>query len=121
LGWTLTGGNEHDAGQLLPLLDQVEQLLGRRPACVYADRAYDSKQRRRELERRQIEAKIPGRHQPHGSGLGQKRWVVERTFAWLHNNRRLLVRTDRRHDIHESLLDLACIRINWRRLEASLS
>jgi hypothetical protein len=25
----------------------------------------------------------------HGSGLGRVRWVVERTFAWLHNFRRL--------------------------------
>ena len=106
---------------MIPLLDEVESRLCRRPASVYADRAYDSKQKRLELARREIVAEIPGRHQPHGSGLGRHRWVVERTFAWLHNNRRLLVRTDRRHDIHESLLDLACIRITWRRIEASLS
>jgi transposase len=32
----------------------------------------------------------------HGSGLGRHRWVVERTFAWLHNRRGLIIRTDRR-------------------------
>jgi len=28
------------------------------------------------------------RRQPHGSGLGRTRWVVERTLAWLHRFRR---------------------------------
>ena len=37
---------------------------------------------------------------------------VERTFAWLHNRRRLLLRTDRRDDIHESFLALACCLIS---------
>jgi hypothetical protein len=62
--------------------------------------------------RRQIE---------HGSGLGRHRWVVERTFAWLHNRRRLLIRTDRRDDIHEAFLALACCLICWQQLENSSS
>lgn len=37
-------------------------------------------------------------------GVGRHRYVVERTFAWLHNRRRLLVRTDLRDDIHEGFL-----------------
>jgi hypothetical protein len=47
--------------------------------------------------------------------------VVERTFAWLHNRRRLLVRTDRHDDIHEAFLALACCLICWSRLESSFS
>ena len=35
---------------------------------------------------------IARRKTEHGTGLGQVRWVVERTFAWLHNFKRLLVR-----------------------------
>jgi transposase len=35
-----------------------------------------------------------------GSGLGKERWVVERTFAWLHNLRRLRTRYERRADLH---------------------
>jgi transposase len=93
----------------------------RRPSRLLADRAYDSRDRRAELRERGIVAVIPGRKARHGSGLGRERWVVERTFAWLHSRRRLLVRTDRRHDIHESFLDLACCQITWRRVETSLS
>jgi transposase len=47
---------------------------------------------------------ITRRQTEHGSGLGGHRCVVERTFAWLHNRRRLLIRTDRRDDIHEGFL-----------------
>jgi transposase len=41
---------------------------------------------------------IARRQTEHGSGLGRHRWVVERTFAWLHNFKRLLVRYERRAD-----------------------
>jgi hypothetical protein len=55
----------------------------------------------RELRGRRIRPEIARRRTEHGSGLGRARWVVERTFAWLHNFKRLLVRYDRRHEIHE--------------------
>jgi hypothetical protein len=56
-----------------------------------------------------------------GSGLGRHRSVVERTIARLHNRRRLLIRTDRRDDIHEGFLALDCCLICGRRLEPALS
>ena len=40
-------------------------------------------------------------------------------LAWLHNRSRLRVRTDRRHETHESFLALACCDITWQRLQAS--
>ncbi len=83
------------------------------------DRGYDS--HRRQLRQRGIKPEIARRKTEHGSGLGRHRWVVERTFAWLHNRRRLLIRTDRRDDIHEAFLALACCLICWRQLETSLS
>jgi transposase len=46
------------------------------------------------------------RRTKHGSGLGRWRWVIERTFAWLHQFRRLRVRYDKRPDIHEAFLSL---------------
>jgi len=55
----------------------------------------------------------------HGSGLGRARWVVERTFAWLHHFKRLLVRYDRRAEIHEAFLALGCCRVCFRRLRCS--
>ena len=42
--------------------------------------------------------------------------VVERTFAWLNQLRRLRVRYDKRADIHEALLSLGCALICWQSL-----
>lgn len=93
----------------------------RRPRTLIADRGYDHDKYRRLVWKRGVKPVIARRQTEHGSGLGRHRWVVERTFAWLHNRRRLLVRTDRRDDIHEGFFALACCLICWRRLETSLS
>ncbi len=118
LAWTLTGANRHDVTQLIPLLDRTA--ASGTPGRITADRAYDSRTRRAELQTRGIAAEIPGRCQEHGSGLGRYRWVVERTFAWLHQLKRLLVRYDRRADIHEAFLALGCCLICFRSLRHSL-
>ena len=47
------------------------------------------------------------RHAPK-SALGRKRWVIERTFAWLKRYRRLAIAYERRTDIHLGLLLLGC-------------
>src|SRR5699024_10211772 len=48
------------------------------------------------------------------SHLGKHRWVVERTFAWFHRYRRLLVRYERRADIHLAFFSLAAALIAFR-------
>ena len=127
LAWTLTAANRNDVTQLLELLDRVPPVRGRpgrprrRPRSLLADRGYDHDKYRRLVRDRGIKPIIARRHTTHGSGLGHDRWVVERTFAWLHNRRRLLLRTDRRDDIHAGFLALACCLICWRRVETSLS
>ena len=91
----------------------------RRPASVYGDRAYHSRASRRELRRRRIKTKVARPTDPHGSGLGKKRWVVERTISWLHQQRRLRVRYERRADIHEAFLTIGCCLICFKRLQAA--
>lgn len=103
--------------ELVPLVDQVPPIAGRpgrprrRPDCVQGDRAYDSQPHRRALRRRGIASLLARRGAAHGSGLGQTRWVVERSLSWLHQFRRLRVRWERRADIHQAFLTLACILI----------
>jgi transposase len=88
----------------------------RRADRVTADRAYDHKPQRRELCERGIAAEIARRKTERGSGIGRYRWVVERTFAWLHQFKRPLVRYDRRADIHEAFLAIGCCLVGYRRL-----
>jgi len=121
----LTGANEADVTQMIALVDDVPPVAGkpgrprRRPKQVFADRAYDSRAHREELRRRNIRPRIARRGEGHGSGLGVHRWVVERTFSWFHQFRRLRVRFERRADIHESLMAIGCALICWRFLETS--
>jgi transposase len=124
LAVTLTGGNRNDVTQLIPLLDAVPPVRGkpgrprRRPDCVIADRGYDHDKYRRLVKQRGIWPIIARRGLAHGSGLGVVRWVVERSFAWLHAFKRLAVRWEYRADIHTGLLKLAMCLICWRHLEA---
>ena len=110
----LTGGHRNDVTQLLPLLNAIPPIRGlrgrprRRPGKVYADRGYDHDKYRQLLRERGITPVIARRGTGHGSGLGRLRWVVERTFAWLHAVRRLPTRYERRADTHHAMLSLAC-------------
>ncbi|GAA1328150.1 hypothetical protein GCM10009647_066220 [Streptomyces sanglieri] len=52
----------------------------------------------------------------HVTGLGTYRWVVQCSFAWLHGFKRLRIRWERRADIHEAFLKLACCLITHRQL-----
>lgn len=117
-----TGGNRNDVTQLLPLVDGIGAIAGKRgrprqrPDQVIADRGYDHDRYRHELWRRCVKPVIARRATEHGSGLGRVRWVVERTFAWLHNFRRLRIRWERNPSMHRALLSLGCALICWRRL-----
>ncbi|MFD7084469.1 IS5 family transposase [Streptomyces sp. NPDC059918] len=125
LAVTLTGGNRHDVTQLLPLLDAIPPIRGlrgrprRRPRRLFADRGYDYDKYRRILSDRGITPRIARRGVAHGSRLGKTRWVVERTFAWLHQFKRLRIRYEIRADLHHGLLQLACSIICLRRLRTS--
>ena len=114
LAVALTGGNRNDVTQLLPLVDSIMPVAGKvgrprqRPDRIVADRGYDHDNYRRELWRRGVKPSIARRATEHGSGLGRWRWVVERTFAWLHSYRRLRIRWERDPVVHMAFLSLAC-------------
>lgn len=121
LAVTLTGGNRNDVTQLVPLLEAVPPVRGkrgrpgRRPGIVLGDRGYNHDKYRRLVRALGVKPVIARRGTDHGSGLGTQRWVVERAFAHLHWFRRLRIRWEIRDDIHEAFLTLGCALICWRR------
>ena len=113
----LSAANAHDATQLLPLIDAIPPIIGprgkpgrprKRPAKLHADKAYDSSEKRRGLRARGITPRIARRGIESSERLGRHRWVVERTLSWLLGCRRLGVRYERRADLLQGLLHLAC-------------
>jgi len=103
-------------------VDRIGNVAGKpgrprqRPDHVIADRGYDHDTHRRALWHRGVTPVIARRQTEHRSGLGRWPWVVERTFAWLPNFRRLRIRWERDPIIHTAFLTLACAAICWRYL-----
>ncbi|MGW2492594.1 IS5 family transposase [Streptomyces sp. NPDC001606] len=120
----LTGGNRNDVTQLMPLLDAIPPVRERfarirhRPDSLFADRGYDHAIYRAQVRARGIVPAIARRSTRHDTGLAFYRCVVERTLAWLHGFRRLRVRWERRADIHEAFLKLACCLLTHRQLNS---
>ncbi len=90
LSTTLTGVNTHDVTQLLPLVEAIPPVRGKpgrprsRPDPVQGDRGFDSQPHRNALRERGLASTLARRYTDHGSGLGELRWLAERTLAWLH-------------------------------------
>ena len=117
LASSVTGANVPDIKELAPLFNALPAVGGKvghpvtRPESMMADRGYDSGPHRQGLREMGVEPYLAERGTENGSGLGIFRWVVERTLSWLHQNRRLRIRYERRPEIHEAFLTLACIEI----------
>jgi transposase len=118
----ITGVDRNDVTQLIPLIEAVPPIRGkrgqprRRPTRIYADRGYDHDLYRDKVRALQITPVIARRGTEHGSGLGVHRCVVEGALALLHWFRRLPIRWEIRDDIHRAFVLLGCAVIRWRRL-----
>jgi transposase len=116
----LSAANAHDATQLLPLIDAIPPIIGargrpgrprKRPTKLHGDKGYDSSALRHALRSRGSTPRIARRGIDSSERLGRHRWVVERTLSWLPGCRRLSVRYERRADLLQGLLHLACVLI----------
>jgi transposase len=115
LGVLIGPANQHDSQMLAPTLDAIPPLRGgrrgrprRRPDKLHADKGYDHRRCRRECRARGITPRIARRGIDSSQRLGRHRWIVERTHAWLNRARRLVVRYERRSDIHLAFVTLGC-------------
>jgi transposase len=94
-----------------------------KPKRIIADRGYDSDPLRERFKKRGIELIAPYRknNQRRRYEDGRKlrrykrRWIVERTNAWLGQFRRLLVRHEHLISIYYAFFYLACFWITLRR------
>lgn len=120
LAVALTAANVHDSNMLEPMLDLIPVLRNKRgrpthrPQKLHGDKGYDYPKCRMACTQRRIKHRIARRGIESSSHLGKHRWVVERTFAWLHRFRRLLVRFERLALIHLAFLTLAAALVAFR-------
>lgn len=95
-----------------------------RPVRLIYDKACDSDPLRQRLAKRGIDLICPHRKNRTKPPLqdGRKlrrykrRWKVERTFAWLGNFRRLVVRWEHHITMYSAFFHVACLLITLRKL-----
>jgi transposase len=114
-----TGANVNDT-VLFERLFLMAFAVVARIGTVFADKGYDAEVSRKLCRDFGAEPCLHKRGRPHGSGLGKRRWPVERSNAWLLENRRLALRYDRLGFIVQSLLQAACLFLVAGRLAREL-
>ena len=113
----VTSAGAHDTVGAWRLLAGLKPLVPRL-AKIWADGAYTSgKLARWCKEYGGWDLEIVGRDPAvQGFAVQPRRWVVERSFAWLVRNRRLRIDYERKVQTSEALIEVAMIRLLVRRL-----
>lgn len=114
-----TAANVNDTLLFERLLLMAFAILSR-IRTVFADKGYDAKHHRDLYRRFGVKPGIYQRGRPRGSGLGTRRWPVERSNAWILENKRLALRYDHLGFIIHLLLQAACIFLVANRLAREL-
>jgi transposase len=117
LGAVPSAANVHDT-RLFPHLLRLAQVVCAAISRLYADAGYDRADNRSLCLQDGIRPCIRKVGEPHGSGLGSVRCVVEHDCAWLLANKRLDRRQDRLGRVILALLTAACIFIIANRISA---
>lgn len=89
-----SAANVHDT-MLFPDLLRLAHVVCAAISRLYADAGYDSVDNRGLCLRNGIQPLIRKKGEPHGSGLGTVRGIVEHGWAWVLANKRLDRRNDR--------------------------
>lgn len=94
------------------------------PDRIIADKGYDARYLFDAMKARGVDLIAPhlrNRKNPYQDGRKlrryRRRWIVERTNAWLFNFRRLVVRYEQKLENFRAFIHLACALIALRKLE----
>ena len=116
----MTGGNQHDVTQLLPMIEAILPVRAGGPGsgpCRCWPTGPATTTSTVHWCGPGIEPVIARRAAAHGSGRGRYRGVAGRAIALLQKFRQLRIRWEIGDDIHEAFLSLGCATICWRRLK----
>lgn len=99
----------------------------KRPKRLIGEKAYDSDALRKELKQRGVDFIAPHRKNrtkpkiQDGRKLRRyrRRWIVERTIAWIGNFRRLTVRYEKLITVYQAFFHIACLLIALSALSPS--
>jgi putative transposase len=117
LGVVVTAANVQDKRGLPLVLEQIRDRF-ERLVLIYVDSGYTSGPLAEWVRRRIgcLLRVVPRRAQMTSFSVEPKRWIVERTFGWMNNYRRLSKDYEYRIDSSEAMIYLAMIRLMLKRL-----
>ena len=127
LGVVIAGANVPDVQLLEETLEAIvvdrPEVTEEEPQNLCLDKGYDQPLGHEVIEqtdytphirpRREKEEDLPPKDQRHPA----RRWVVERTLAWLQKCRGILIRYDKKAQNYLGLIQLACALLWFRRLD----
>ena len=111
----VTEGNGSERINGLALLLESEEYLDRLK-LIWVDQGYQGARFERAVESLSSATVEVMKRQGKGFQLLARRWVVERTFAWLIKKRRLIVDYEKLPETSESLIYLAMVNLMLKRL-----
>jgi putative transposase len=126
LGIAVDGANRHDMKLVDATLEAIivkrPEPTARQPQHLCLDKGYDYDAVRETLEAWSYTAHIRHRGEEAQAkrdvpGYRARRWVVERTHAWMNRFRRLLIRWEKKVANYLALLHFACAWITFRAAE----
>lgn len=127
----LSSASTSEFNLIFPTLDTLS--IEKRPnhpikktKILIADKGYDAAWVREELRKRGITPYIPKRRKQGESEeptynnrikpYYKTRWIIERTFSWFNNFRRLITRWDRYVSTYQGFFHIACIMLCLNRV-----
>jgi transposase len=99
------------AVQMVKSLPMIKRPRGRprkKPSALMGDRGYGFPWIIASIVLMGIKSLLAPRGSPHGSGLGKRRYVIERTMAWLGNFRRIKLCYEKTGKRFQAFNELAC-------------
>ena len=100
----------------MPAIKQPRGRPRKKPRALIGDRGYGFAHIIAAIVLMGIISLLCRRRSPHGSGLGKRRWVIERTMSWLGNFRRLKLCYERTARHFQAFHDLAACLVCAKKL-----
>jgi transposase len=126
LALAVAGANRNDMKLTAATLDGIvvarPKSTPQEPQHLCLDKGFDYDEVRELVKARDYLAHIRRRGEEAQAkrdipGYRAKRWVVERSHAWMNRFRRLLIRWEKKTENYQAMLDLACAYITFRMAE----
>ena len=115
LGVVITAASVQDRDGARPLLWNLRRGC-RRARLIWADAGYSGKLAAWAAATLRLTIQVVAKRDPHAFEVLPRRWVVERTFAWISKHRRTVRDYERLPASHEAMILWAMIALMTRRL-----